>query len=304
MAFGPGGIVHGGPAAVGTRPPAIRSIRCSSAPWPCCIFGCRRRSRCCAGWPWPVDWRRWRSTGCCAAGFSTAGRRRFPRFSWPSCPSTSPIAVLPGMPASRWRLRCRCSIWPWRRCASPSVSAAGSRPRCWRRQWPFGCIPRTSLPRRRSGRLALAVERKARRTGGGQRRIGLRPRWPAVCGFPRFFWPWPACCWRPGSGPRAWPGGLLAGHTAERLGNISRSAPPRRCPLSSSIHNCWPAARSTAILPARNRGCEWPWASDGDGWGLDVGLFWMAGLASGWLLWRPGTARCFARIAPCWPLGR
>ena len=81
-------------------------------------------------------------------------------------------------------------------------------------------------------------------------------------------------------------GGLLAGHTAERLANIRQSAPPTQLPAVVLYPRLFTGGTTYRYIAGSRSWFEWPLPADLDGWGLDVGVFWLCVFGSAWLLWR------------------
>ncbi len=86
-----------------------------------------------------------------------------------------------------------------------------------------------------------------------------------------------------------WARGPLPGQIAERLSNLRELAQPSDLPPASVLYaRLFTGGTVYRYLAGSRSWFEWPLPAELDGWGLDVGVFWVCAFGSVWLLWQFG----------------
>ncbi len=86
--------------------------------------------------------------------------------------------------------------------------------------------------------------------------------------------------WTTGKGPSRFLG---------RMGNVSELIQPRAAPHFSVLYaRLFTGGTVYRYIPGTRSWFEWPLPADREGWGIDVGLFWLILAVAGWLVWRSG----------------
>ena len=97
--------------------------------------------------------------------------------------------------------------------------------------------------------------------------------------------------------------GLLARHVAERFDDVRQLDRTTNLPSVFLLYpRLFTGGTVYRYLVGSHSWFEWPSPADSDGWGLDVGLFCLAILGSGWLLWRQPRSQTDRVLLAAWGL--